>query len=234
MEQIYPNATTSKSAADTITLHCWTFDKQSNNNSFLLTLRIIMAQERTCSNRFRTWCIPTLFCVCSLSKMANAFVPSIKVLHRHEVLKALPSMDDDMTRQIEKARELIKKSKAKLAAQELAAEGTLTATTTTLPFFAKLPATEKQKRDQVTKTTDGNGLITTDGEEMARLSEGEEWEARAFADVFQSENDKYKMVNEQLSERDVAASMFNLRVTLQNEDFMKIFNERNRFIGETN
>ena len=202
-----------------------------------------MAQERPCRNRIRIWCIPTLLCFCGLLKVANAFVLSSTVLYRHGVLQALPAMDDDMTRQLEKARELIKKSKAKLAAQELAAavavvpvvvEAALTTTTTTLPFFAKLPVTDKQKRDQLTKTTDENGLITIDGDEMARLSEEEEWEARAFADVFQSENDKYKMVNEQLSERDVAASMFNLRVTLQNEDFMKIFNERNRFIGETN
>lgn len=148
----------------------------------------------------------------------------------------MPSMEDDMLRQIARAKELVKKSKAKLAAQEQAAQATDAAAAASaeslksVPFFANAPS----KRDQVTKSTDGNGRITIDGEKMARLSEDEAWEARPFDDVFKSESDQTKLVNEALSERDVAASMYNLRVTLQNEDFKAIFNERNRFIGEAN
>ena len=159
-----------------------------------------------------------------------AFVPTTHP-RASSLLQALPSMEDDISRQVERAKELVKKSKAKLAArqeQEQAGEGG------ELPFFAMSKQPVADKRGQVTKSTDGNGLITTDGEKMARLSEDEEWEARAFADVFKSENEQYRLVNEQHSDRDVAASMYNLRVTLQNEDYRKIFNERNRFIGEGN
>ena len=35
-----------------------------------------------------------------------------------------------------------------------------------------------------------------------------------------------------LADRDVASSIYNLRKMLRNEDFMKVFDSRNRFIGE--
>ena len=79
---------------------------------------------------------------------------------------------------------------------------------------------------------ENTGLFTTDGDKMAELSEEEEWESRPLLEVFESEiEDTSSSV---LNERDVAASIFNLRKTLQMEDYRKIFDKRNRFIGEDN
>jgi hypothetical protein len=198
-------------------------------------------RERTTANTNRVRSLLVTLLATAGPSAVSAFCRA-KSFHRAPTsVHSMPSMEDDMLRQIARAKELVKKSKAKLAAQEQAAQADAGApdaaaraasdeSFTSLPFFANAPS----KRDQVTKSTDGNGLITIDGEKMARLSEDEEWEARPFDDVFKSESDQTKIVNEALSERDVAASMYNLRVTLQNEDFKAIFNERNRFIGEAN
>jgi hypothetical protein len=65
---------------------------------------------------------------------------------------------------------------------------------------------------------------------MAKLSEEEEWESRSLLEVFQNERGPAK--EHKLADRDVAASIFNLRRVLQTEDFQRIFDQRNRFIGE--
>lgn len=108
-----------------------------------------------------------------------------------------------------------------------------------LPFFASRQALDPvNKRQRVIKTVDeSTGLITTDGEKMAKLSEEEEWEVRTLFEVFENEisdRDVYSATSQQLASRDVAASIWNLRKTLQSEDYKKIFDEKNRFIGEGN
>jgi len=79
-------------------------------------------------------------------------------------------------------------------------------------------------------------LVTADGEKMAKLSEEEPWEYRSLLDVFENERDVnedvYSKASQQLAQRDVAASIYNLRKELKTEDYRKIFDKRNRFIGE--
>lgn len=118
-----------------------------------------------------------------------------------------------------------------------------------LPFFASMVSSppssstsrsksksSNSKRKDVIKTIDeATGLITTDGEKMASLSEQEEWAVRGLFDVFENENkDGTPDSNNPLADRDVAASIYNLRKVLQNEDYKRIFDKRNRFIGEDN
>jgi len=107
-----------------------------------------------------------------------------------------------------------------------------------LPFFAARSTVEAPvKRQAVTKTiNEQTGLITTDGEKMAQYSEQEEWERRPLSEVFENElsddDDVYSQASQQLAQRDVAASIWNLRKELQQGDYQRIFDKRNRFIGE--
>ena len=153
--------------------------------------------------------------------------------------------DEEVARQLQRAREVLAKTKAKMearAAAELVAdddddddlEGTETSKGS-VPFFASQAATktkrEGDKKEKVIKSKNESGLFTTDGALMAELSESEEWEARPLLDVFQNENKKAN-TKDTLADRDVAASIFGLQRVLQTEDFMKIFDKRNRFIGD--
>jgi hypothetical protein len=132
---------------------------------------------------------------------------------------------------LERARQVLAKSKAKL-------EATGDAPTNEIPFFATSASMDRiTKREQVTKSRDEEtGLITADGEKMARLSESEQWEMRSLLEVFENEigdtDGVSSMTSKRLAERDVAASIFNLRKQMQTEDYRRIFDTRNRFIGE--
>lgn len=106
--------------------------------------------------------------------------------------------------------------------------------------------------DMVTtsKTTDSNnlkvksrnsdtGLVMADGERMAEISEDEPWEYRSIYEMFDNNNYDAETTSENKPLRvemktDVMASIQNLRKVLQQEDYRKIFDPRNRFIGEDN
>ena len=92
---------------------------------------------------------------------------------------------------------------------------------------------EIDKKTSVTKSIDDNGLITTDGELMAALSEEEDWELKDLMDVFEDEIADSKGTST-LADRDVAASILNMRMNMHNEDYRKVFDKRNFFIGEDN
>mmetsp|Transcript_57983 Transcript_57983/g.173056 ORF Transcript_57983/g.173056 Transcript_57983/m.173056 type:complete len:217 (-) Transcript_57983:194-844(-) len=182
--------------------------------------------------------------------------PGCGVIRRtHSRLLAAESSnaDDDVARQLAKAKELLARAKAKLTDDEKTVEISLTSDdgvvkektaevtseegeSTSLPFFAQ--QNEENKRDMVTKSKDeSTGLITVDGDKLAEISGDEEWEVRPLLEVFQKEvsedmEDAIRRANKQLSERDVVASIWNLRKQLKTEDFDKIFDKRNRFIGE--
>ncbi|EEC46620.1 predicted protein [Phaeodactylum tricornutum CCAP 1055/1] len=161
----------------------------------------------------------------SFQNYASAFLPAdFCQVHRRVGLNMAESVDD-IGRLQERARVILEKSKAKLANEPIKSE--LEATGNALPFFASQDR-GKMKRNEVIKSKNDEGLITTDGEKMAELSEKEEWEVRGLLDVFESEIKS----SDGLKERDVAASIYNLRKTLQNEDYRRIFDKRNRFIGE--
>lgn len=148
------------------------------------------------------------------------------------VLHAFP--EDDISKQLERARLLLAKSKAKLEAKDHAQAGNrVPEAPVKIPFFASI--IEFDKREIVTKfRNEKTGLITADGEKMARLSESEVWERRSLLEVFQNEIEDTGMASKHLAERDVTASIFNLRKQMQMEDYRKIFDSRNRFIGEDN
>lgn len=145
-------------------------------------------------------------------------------------LFANESANDDVARQLAKAKELLQLSKAKLAAQEQEVDSNEDAKEKK-PVVLETSEID-EKRLKVTKyTNDESGLITTDGELMASLSEEEDWEVRSLIEVFEDELEESE-VSKQLRKRDVAASIVNLRMSMHNDDYRKIFNTRNRFIGE--
>lgn len=225
-------------------------------------------------------CMMVVLCIASPQQLASAAYPEQRTLSfqstkccRKSLSKAtttvapLPrwsdtrlassAMDDSLERQLAKARELLAISKAKLQIQE-ASRRDEDAQQDALPFFATLeqPSGTQDnvdKRSIVVKTRDEkSGLITTDGELMAKLSESEKWERRSIWEVFdqqellaesvreemekqlQRTDDTTKKTSRSLNDRDVAASIFNLRKVLQKEDYKKIFDPNNRFIGEDN
>ena len=164
-------------------------------------------------------------------------------------LRAVLNGDDEITQGVLRARALLEKTKAKLAAQ--AASKAMSEEnsdvvdgsdkkTQAVPFFAaSQPAAAEavdntQRRDLMTKYRDeATGLITTDGEKMAAMSESEVWETRSLLDMNDAVPDK-STASKRLADRDVAASIFNMRRHLQVNDYRKIFDTKNHFIGEDN
>ena len=161
--------------------------------------------------------------------------------------------EDEVSRQLAKAKELIERTKQKMESKEKAAaeaaadqaedddtdEGTASAAADeddeVVPFFAVDPTAAEKRRQMVTKTKDEeSGLITTDGDKMASLADGEKWESRGLYDLFENEieEDEAAKAKEARASRDVARSMMNLKMIMNKEDFDKIFDKKNRWIGE--
>jgi hypothetical protein len=184
---------------------------------------------------------PTLgLCILVASQLAlmpqstTAFaVPHMKQ-QRSLQLRAISNQDDEITKQVERARELLRKTKAKIEAKEQeeldALNGDNGATNGSVPFFASKDVVQNNKKEKVTKTQNEEGLITTDGEMMAQLSETEEWEVRSLLECFENEKEDTKA--DYFANRDVSASIYNLRKTLQLKDFQRIFDSKNFFIGD--
>ena len=150
------------------------------------------------------------------------------------------ALNEDVERQLAKARALLDKANEKLKDEEEQASDTNQVKSATnasppkppVPFFFAAYK-EPEKRSQVTKSVNENGLITTDGEKMASLSETETWEIRALDDVFDTNEVVISsMAGRTLSEKDLASNIMYLRRQLQDSDFSKIFDKRNRFIGD--
>lgn len=152
-----------------------------------------------------------------------------------KAVSKLKAGNADIAKQLERAKAAIAISRAKMEAMEQAEAG-LDAEETeeksdekAVPFFAMNTADDDSKKDKVIKKKNEDGAFTTDGALMAKLSEEEEWESRSLDDVFTNEKKKPDAMN---INRDIGQSMYNLRKTLQTEDFMRIFDKRNHFIGE--
>jgi len=131
--------------------------------------------------------------------------------------------------QIAKSRKLLEETKAKMAARAEAVESTEVVEEMAMDVESPIGT---EKRTKLTKSIDDeSGLIRTDGELMAAMSEAEDWEIRDLFDCFEDELEESDL-SKQLRERDVAASLYGLRVRMQNEDYSKIFNKKNYWIGE--
>lgn len=179
--------------------------------------------------------------------LRHPFAPALKTLTFQDSTKRTSRCDtalflsvdpmDDISEQLAKAKELLAKSKAKLAASAEAEAS--------IPHFAAAatPASNKDvpkaDRSSVIKSRDPeSGLITTDGDKMAELSESEEWESRRLMDLFQWEEGEITISRQEeielmSKEKNSIMAMFGLRRVLQDKDFKRVFDSRNRFIGET-
>jgi len=144
-----------------------------------------------------------------------------------------PKSNPEITKQLERAKAVLAVSRAKMEAREQAEAGIIVddddeKAEESVPFFAV--ANETGKKEKVMKNKNEDGGFTTDGDLMAKLSEGEEWESRGLLEVFK--NEKEKPPSAMNIDADIGKNMYNLRKSLQTEDFMKIFNKKNYFIGE--
>jgi len=178
-----------------------------------------------------------IFQILLCSQLTLGFVPPSSDVTSTSRFLAAETLDDEVARQLQRAKEVLAKTKAKMEAkakllEEVESDTEKPKNGASVPFFASQAAKKDgDKKDKVIKSTDENGLFTTDGALMAELSETEEWEARPLLDVFQNENQKAN-TKDALADRDVAASIFGLQRVLRNEDFQQIFDKRNRFIGD--
>ena len=160
----------------------------------------------------------------------------------------LEKYDFKTAAQIRKARKLLEDAKKKLEATETVkidgangeANGSKNESkkqeATPLPFFASrssIPSSKKIK----SKTNSG---IVADGATMTTLSNSEPWELRPLNQMFLNEpRSDYdgNVVNEssggsKMAEKDLARQIMNMKRQLQGEDFKKVFDQRNRWIGE--
>lgn len=140
-----------------------------------------------------------------------------------------------------KQSEALKKAEAAAARAELGGDAVVEESKEKLPFFAtkSFTASAVDSARKIKSKTD-TGEIIADGETMATLSKSEPWEVRSLDQMFAQEarvDFDGNLVEEEdtsskLAERDMAASIYNLRKELQNADFRAVFDARNRFIGE--
>ena len=168
----------------------------------------------------------------------------------------LKNYDYKTAAQIRKARQLLKDAKKKIEdkqnQQQQIKESVINGSNATvispaespLPFFATRSTTALATQNtQKIKSKTSSGIIA-DGETMSLLSKSEPWELRSLSQMFQKEprpdfdgnvveevNGK-KGGSSALAERDLAMSIFGLRKMLQNDDFKRVFDPKNRFIGE--
>ena len=140
----------------------------------------------------------------------------------------MSNLDDEVNMQLNKAREILAKAKAKIAEKEKEEKSKTES--------GKTSKIDKEtKKERVLKTENPeSGLFTTDGDMMAELAEEEDWEMRSIVDVFQQEfsNDDAERRAADKKERDIALAMFNLRKSMLNDDYEKIFNKRDWKIGD--
>lgn len=160
----------------------------------------------------------------------------------------LANYDPAVAAQIRKARKLLRDAKQKMEKEQQQQEQEQSneqnkESTTPLPFFAQQQSFTATAIDhtQKIKSKTKSGEIIADGDTMTSLSNSEPWERRSLSDIgFESEArsdfDGNLVADEDvkrtLAERDLQASIYNLRKVLQTEDFRKVFDPRNRFIGE--
>lgn len=164
----------------------------------------------------------------------------------------LENYEPNVAAQIRKARKLLRDAKKKMEAETTATAATNGKSSTTtkeeqpspLPFFAQQSFTAAAiDNTRKIKSKTKSGEIIADGDTMTSLSNSEPWERRSLSDIgFQSEarsDFDGNLVEVDLNgnlgglaERDLAASIYNLRKVLRNEDFKKVFDSRNWFIGE--
>lgn len=173
-------------------------------------------------------------------EMINLDIKSINVsssckIRRDVVVTNLSSkdtIDDDVSKQLAKAKEVLARAKAKLEkkSNEKKIESKDNKSKKVDDDDSDNKDAAEDKRSQVIKSTDGKtGLITTDGELMAELSEYEQWEMRRF-----DEQDEETAHQKAMKKRDleVAQAIFNLRRQLKDGDYERIFDKTNYFIGE--
>lgn len=151
--------------------------------------------------------------------------------------KKVVEKNPEITKQLERAKAALAGARAKMEAREQAEAGIVddegkekNGKKESVPFFAMNAADENGKKEKVIKDKNEDGLFTTDGDLMAKLSEEEEWESRPLMGVFKNEREEEPDpigIN-----ADIGQNMYNLRKSLQTEDFGKIFDKRNYFIGD--
>jgi len=191
---------------------------------------------------------------CRMSPPSSSTTPEAAAIPEESAketkTKTTPTKNEEIMKQLERAKAAIAVSREKIEAQEAfvafireesdkqdASKGK-----ENVPFFATSNDSDNNsstnsngKKERVIKNkNEDTGSFTTDGELMAKLSEEEVWESRPILEVFETEEQEgatpsFKAKN---VDRDIAKSMFNLRKSLQTKDFMKIFDKRNIFIGD--
>jgi len=147
-----------------------------------------------------------------------------KVATSLSMILSADDLDGDISRQLAKAKDLLKQVKAKLENSD--GETTVKK--------KKEAVDTKDKRSRVIKTEDpDSGLITTNGELMAELSKDEEWEART--NLFDEDSAGAASARTlKKREMEVAQAIFNLKKELRDEDYKRVFDKKNYFIGEDN
>jgi len=79
---------------------------------------------------------------------------------------------------------------------------------------------------------DARGKIRPSAELMEKLAEEEDWELRMLDEMFEDQIPQPTDMEKKLQKKDIGMTMYNLRKSMQNEDFRKIFNSKNPRIGE--
>jgi len=152
------------------------------------------------------------------------------VCNSHTNIYAVDKRDDDQTsRQIDLANKLLEDAKSMIVSLQMMDEVNSN-DENIKSSSSKVASGNDSLKKKISYRDESTGLISTDGEFMAELSEDDEWEMRGLLNVFDTE-EKSKVSN-QLASRDVAASILNMRIKMHGPDYRSIFNSKNRFIGE--
>jgi hypothetical protein len=181
-----------------------------------------------------------------------AFLTPRYYVRRSAISRQSLSSPDNISLDVARARALLEKSKAKLLEREQGTTAVLESPK--IPFFAtRLNGSKKRRKDVIADVNEA-GLVRVNGAALAAWSEQEEWQSRSILEVFnvteqqEEVSDPFENVEtdsprrlaasrtgsrrRDAPDRDVVAAIWNLRQSMRNEDFERIFDEKNRFIGE--
>ena len=200
-------------------------------------LQLIMSQDslsrtRAQNGAFQTSALISIVLLFVFCAPVSCFVPlNTGLYYRQSSLCLSFDIDKEIEQRLADAKALLEKTKAKMEKEDAGEAGD------NLPFFAVSKKSPASREGVIKSRDEDTGLIIADGEKMATLSEQEEWENKSLLEVFENEIDEnedvYSVESQRLASRDLAASVWDLRKKLGG-DYQRIFDKKNRFIGEDN
>jgi len=147
--------------------------------------------------------------------------------------------DEALEKILADAKKLVQETKNKIELQsddskEIKGPGDTSVKKISSGVKSSSPMSEEERRIYLLGggKPDARGKIRPSAELMEKLAEEEDWELRMLDEMFEDQIPQPTDMEKKLQKKDIGMTMYNLRKSMQNEDFRRIFNSKNPRIGE--